>query len=311
MKLRTIFLMTVSLFAVIALFSTMSFAQARVGAYGLQLIVKDDATGGDTLYAGFSNAGSVSEFCIDTDTFDVAPWGVSANEYENPPLPPDGVFDARFINSRTSAVTCIGQGLPNNFHLAKSFSGSFVDTFRVQFQGSIASGGAYPFHFSWNLSGPSYANGAWSLKYTHPDDGPVTVDMVAASSHDITSADVTSIRIIFNGTVGVREVSEVVPQTFGLNQNYPNPFNPVTSIRFDIKHTSETTIAVYDVLGRKIATLVNDVLSPKSWEVSWNGTTDNGIAASSGTYYVRMNAKYTENGVADEFSSVRKIVLMK
>jgi hypothetical protein len=310
MKLRTIFLMTAILVAVVAL-STTSFAQARVGAYGLQLIVKDDLTGGDTLYCGFSNASSVSEFCIDADTFEVAPWGNSVNEFENPPLPPDGVYDARFINNRTSAVTCIGQGLPNNFHLAKNFSAAFKDTFRIQFQGSAASGGAYPFHFSWNLSGTTYANGSWTLKYTHPDDGPIAIDMVANSSHDVTSADVNRVLIIFDGTVGVREVSDVIPQTFGLNQNYPNPFNPTTTIRFDIKNTSETTIAVFDVLGRKIATLVNEQLSPKSYEVNWNGVTDNGIAASSGTYYIRMNAKYTENGIDDEFSSVRKIVLMK
>ncbi|MBI5216167.1 MAG: T9SS type A sorting domain-containing protein [Ignavibacteriae bacterium] len=310
MRLRTIFSITVILIAVIAL-STTSYSQARVGAYGLQLIVKDDATGGDTLYAGFSNATSVSEFCIDADTFEVAPFGVSVNEFENPPLPPDGVFDARFINNRTSAVACLGQGLPNNFHLAKNFSSSFRDTFRVQFQGSAASGGAYPFHFSWNLSGTTYANGSWTMRYTVPDEPTTVVDMVANSSHDITSAEVNRVLIIFDGTVGVREVGEVIPQTFGLNQNYPNPFNPATTIRFDIKNTSETTIAVYDVLGRKIASLVNEQLSPKQYEVTWNGMTDNGIVASSGTYYIRMNAKYTENGVDDEFSSVRKIVLMK
>jgi hypothetical protein len=59
---------------------------------------------------------------------------------------------------------------------------------------------------------------------------------------------------------------------FSLSQNYPNPFNPKTIIRFQIKDSRFVSLKVFDILGKEIATLVNEKQSPGTYEVSWDGT---------------------------------------
>jgi hypothetical protein len=85
---------------------------------------------------------------------------------------------------------------------------------------------------------------------------------------------------------------------FELQQNYPNPFNPTTQIRFSLAEQSQVTLKVYNILGKEIATLVNDVKGAGVHEVSFNGT-----GLSSGVYfYTLQTGKFTET---------RKMILMK
>jgi photosystem II stability/assembly factor-like uncharacterized protein len=65
---------------------------------------------------------------------------------------------------------------------------------------------------------------------------------------------------------------EGLPLTYHLFQNYPNPFNPSTKIKFDLPKASFTKLVIYDILGREIATLVNEKLNPGTYEVEWDGT---------------------------------------
>ncbi len=88
------------------------------------------------------------------------------------------------------------------------------------------------------------------------------------------------------------------PQTFMLAQNYPNPFNPTTTIRYSLPSSANVKLAVYDLLGREIATLVNEEQSAGWKEVEWNAA---GFA--SGMYLVRMSA--------GSFTETKKILLMK
>ncbi len=73
------------------------------------------------------------------------------------------------------------------------------------------------------------------------------------------------------------------PEAFALYQNYPNPFNPVTTIKFSIPKESEVTLNVYDVLGRRVQTLVNKKLSAGLHKVTFNGEN-----LSSGVYFYRL-----------------------
>ncbi|TAK59609.1 MAG: T9SS type A sorting domain-containing protein [Bacteroidetes bacterium] len=295
---------------------TSAQAQTQVTPYaGVVLFIQDNLTGSDTLLCGFGRAAT---YCTD-GTMEFTFGGMSVKEYGLPPLPPSGVFDTRFIDSRSGTGGCpdstkLDQGIPHNFH--ESLRGTtFADTFRVSFQGSASDGSQNPFHLSWIVVAPD-SFGTLSLKYTHPDDGPITVDMLTNSSHDIplSAPDIPNFRIIGSNIKyeGVFQISDAVPQTFALNQNYPNPFNPTTTINFAILKASDVSIAVYDMLGRKISSLVSENVSPGFFSTTWNGLTENGTPAASGTYYVRMNAKYENaDGAADEFVSVQKIVLMK
>ncbi len=78
---------------------------------------------------------------------------------------------------------------------------------------------------------------------------------------------------------GVREL-QMPKLTFRLFQNYPNPFNPSTTIGYQIPFRSFVTLKVYDILGREIKTLVNEIKSPGTHEVNFNGE-----GLSSGIYY--------------------------
>jgi hypothetical protein len=94
-----------------------------------------------------------------------------------------------------------------------------------------------------------------------------------------------------------------IPQTLELAQNYPNPFNPETTIEFAIPKNSFVKLAVFNVLGQKIATLVNRDLTAGVYHEQWHGTADSGVTASSGIYFYRLE---TAQGVIS-----RKMILMR
>jgi hypothetical protein len=107
--------------------------------------------------------------------------------------------------------------------------------------------------------------------------------------------------------IGIRNISSEVPEIFNLYQNYPNPFNPETKIKFDISPLSRgvgetrgvfTQLKIYDINGREISTLVNDQLSPGTYEVTFNSG-----ALSSGVYFYKL-----ESG---SYSKVLKLTLIK
>lgn len=73
-----------------------------------------------------------------------------------------------------------------------------------------------------------------------------------------------------------------------LAQNYPNPFRPSTEVQFTLEQSSEVTLQVYDVLGRKVATLVEGMLPAGSHTVTWEGMNEAGQRVASGTYLYRL-----------------------
>ncbi len=76
-----------------------------------------------------------------------------------------------------------------------------------------------------------------------------------------------------------------VPATFSLGQNYPNPFNPSTSITLSVAERQQTTVIIYDLLGQEVATLMDDVLDPGRYTLTWDAR---GMA--SGTYICRATS---------------------
>jgi hypothetical protein len=84
---------------------------------------------------------------------------------------------------------------------------------------------------------------------------------------------------------------------------YPNPFNPQTSIQFSVAGQDRVVLNVYDVLGRRIRTLLDAVRNPGSYTIQWDGKDSSGVVVPSGTYFLRMEAGSNVQ--------VRKIVLQK
>ena len=93
------------------------------------------------------------------------------------------------------------------------------------------------------------------------------------------------------------------PKEFALSQNYPNPFNPTTRLTVEMPKTAILDVSVFDVLGRKINTLLQGEQSAGYHTVEWNGTDAQGLAVPTGMYFVRMTS--------EEFNTVRKIMLLK
>ena len=81
------------------------------------------------------------------------------------------------------------------------------------------------------------------------------------------------------------EKSDEVPLEFSLSQNYPNPFNPATTIKFQITENAFTTLKVYDLLGKEVASPESKVLSAGSYSIGFNGSN-----LSSGTYFYRLQS---------------------
>ena len=97
---------------------------------------------------------------------------------------------------------------------------------------------------------------------------------------------------------GVDERQEQIPYRFALEQNYPNPFNPSTIINYQLAMNSHVTLKVYDILGREVATLVNEEKPAGSYSVQWNA---GGVA--SGVYFYKLEA--------GSFSATRRLMLIK
>jgi hypothetical protein len=98
--------------------------------------------------------------------------------------------------------------------------------------------------------------------------------------------------------LGVGSNGNLTPNKFSLEQNYPNPFNPTTQINYSIAKEGLVKISIYDILGREVKTLVNEVKTPGFYAVDFNGTN-----LSSGMYFYRM-----ESG---SFIDTKKMTLIK
>jgi hypothetical protein len=105
-------------------------------------------------------------------------------------------------------------------------------------------------------------------------------------------------------SVGIQNISTEIPSKFSLSQNFPNPFNPTTKIRFDIQKSvvssqySVVTLKVFDILGKEIATIVNERLQPGTYEASFDGSN-----YSSGIYFYKLQT--------EGFINTKKIILLK
>jgi hypothetical protein len=97
---------------------------------------------------------------------------------------------------------------------------------------------------------------------------------------------------------GIEVENSSIPQDNCLFQNYPNPFNPLTNIRFFLCKSENVELIVYDALGRRVSTLVNEKLAAGSYEVTWDAG-DN----PSGVYLYQL--------IADDFNQVEKMLLVK
>ena len=131
----------------------------------------------------------------------------------------------------------------------------------------------------------------------------------SAHSYSYTDASVSSGTYAYrlkqidnNGTYKYSSEAEVtvsVPKVFALNQNYPNQFNPTTTITFTLAQDGFTTLKVYNILGKEVATLANgEMKAGVANTVSFNAS-----KLSSGVYFYRLQA--------GSFTEIKKLLLLR
>jgi hypothetical protein len=103
--------------------------------------------------------------------------------------------------------------------------------------------------------------------------------------------------------LGIEEGIDGIPEGFVLEQNYPNPFNPSTTINYQLNEGGKVQLIVYNVLGKKVRTLVNENKGIGSHSVTWNATDEAGKRVASGVYFYKL--------VAGSNSSMKKMLLIK
>jgi len=96
---------------------------------------------------------------------------------------------------------------------------------------------------------------------------------------------------------------EVLPDKFVLYQNYPNPFNPSTTIKFKLPEDGFTTLKIYDLFGKEVATLINDKLSAGTYEVKFSSDELKNKSLTSGIYFYQLKS--------GKYSEMKKMILLK
>ncbi|MCI0715771.1 MAG: T9SS type A sorting domain-containing protein [Chlorobi bacterium] len=154
----------------------------------------------------------------------------------------------------------------------------------------ITSGSA-PFTGTWRPTSPltplngQPVNGSWVLQIS---------DLVAGDSGFLRA---WCIQVTYQTLVGGIQTTEI-PNYYSLSQNYPNPFNPSTTIRFSVPKNTNVTLKVYDVLGKEVAVLVNELKQAGFHTVDFDAS-----HLASGIYFYKIEA--------GDFNSVKKMILVK
>jgi hypothetical protein len=156
-----------------------------------------------------------------------------------------------------------------------------------------------------NISGNSYVEvpTEWTLYAYCLDSFACQTIRIAIQcvSNDAFSLFIDDI-IIASEQAESNDDSEEVYRT-ALKSNYPNPFNPETTISYSLAKQSKVSLQVFNILGQKVRTLVNETNNAGTHTVVWNGKDDSGNAVASGVYFYRLKS--------GTISQTNKMILMK
>ncbi|MFH2050296.1 MAG: glucoamylase family protein, partial [bacterium] len=112
-----------------------------------------------------------------------------------------------------------------------------------------------------------------------------------------------AIGFVPDSTTAIDENIDLQPASFSLIGNYPNPFNAQTVIAYTLKKPADVNINVYNLIGKKVMTLVNERNNPGSYQIVWNGKDEYGSEVSSGMYFYELRT--------GSYTRVRKMILSR
>ena len=195
---------------------------------------------------------------------------IHAADSELPPVPPVGIFDVRFSSQRM--VEICGQDeskeFPVDFHSA-----------------------SYPVTVRWDVR----EGDLWTLRSTG------LIQTISGSGTLMIASEADNQLTLKRENAG----ASLSPKEFALLQNYPNPFNPLTLIRYQLPVQSKVTLKVYDLLGREVSTLVDEVQGPGFRSVPFSANVSGGI------YVYRLQARPADGAQVSSFSDIKKMIYIR
>ena len=99
-----------------------------------------------------------------------------------------------------------------------------------------------------------------------------------------------------------------IPKEFALAQNYPNPFNPTTQIRYALPQPGAAKIEIFNILGQRVKTLVNESQPEGYYLLIWDGQNDQGSIVGSGVYFYQLTVK---EGNKMLYHNIQKMLYLK
>ncbi len=152
----------------------------------------------------------------------------------------------------------------------------------------------------WSAFSGGFGSATSTSAVVHASAGEV-VGTAAGDNTRLTSGFLTI--KLHKGVVAAIDGPDGLPASYALHQNYPNPFNPVANIKYDLPFGSYVSLAVYDLLGRQVAELINREMEPGYHNVVWNARDNRGRILPTGMYIARL--------VTPEYSQSIKMVLLR
>ena len=132
------------------------------------------------------------------------------------------------------------------------------------------------------------------LNWYNDSGEPVEVSMISSNGPFELTIDASSLAVADEG---------MLPTNFSLHANFPNPFNPTTSIKYDLPENADVSLMIYDIMGREIRHLVNEIQNAGFKAIMWDGTNNYGHQVGTGMYLYQIRA--------GSFLQTRKMILMK
>lgn len=150
------------------------------------------------------------------------------------------------------------------------------------------------------MSGNFVSNITGSGPYTIPAGGNITITFALIAGDNLADlqANCIAARNKYNSVIGITNHNSQIPDRYSLSQNYPNPFNPATNVEFGISKSGFVSLKIFDVLGKEVATLVNENLQPGTYRYNFDASN-----LTSGIYFYRIKA--------GDFIRTRSMVLLK
>ncbi len=202
--------------------------------------------------------------------------------FELPPPPPAGAFDVRFGTHR------FVERLPEH---PEGLAGFVLPV--------GLTGARWPVTLTWVINQEPGERGAFILAGgggTGSARGDLPARLTGSGSVLLRDTHSGNFSLQYAGGAGR-------PTAYALGQNYPNPFNPATRLSYALPEGGHVTVKVFDLLGREVRTLVDELKGAGTYDASWDGKDANGLGVTTGIYIVRMTS--------GEFTASRKAVLMQ